>query len=45
MSDDQANADRTLSMAPANLPDGISAADPMLPLRNAAYSVSFRDRQ
>lgn len=42
---DQASADRTLKMMPADLPDGIAAADPMLALRNDAYSISFRERQ
>jgi len=34
-----------LLFLPANLPDGIIAADPMLALRNAAYPLSYRYRQ
>jgi catalase len=42
---DQATEDRKLLFLPANLPDGIDAADPMLMVRNGAYPLSFRHRQ
>ena len=42
---DQATMDRKLLFLPANLPDGIDAADPMLMVRNGAYPISFRHRQ
>jgi catalase len=38
-------ADRKLLFLPANLPDGIEAADPMLGIRNNAYPISFSHRQ
>jgi catalase len=42
---DQAAEDHKLLFLPANLPAGIEAADPMLGIRNAAYPISFRQRQ
>ena len=42
---EQAPEDRKLLFLPANLPDGIEAADPMLGVRNGAYPVSFAHRQ
>ena len=42
---DQAAEDHRLLFLPANLPDGIEAADPMLAIRNGAYPISFRHRQ
>jgi len=42
---DQATEDPKLLFLPANLPDGIEAADPMLLVRNGAYPISFRHRQ
>jgi catalase len=42
---DQAKEDHKLLFLPANLPDGIEAADPMLLVRNGAYPISFRHRQ
>jgi catalase len=38
-------ADGKLLFLPANMPDGIEAADPMLKIRNEAYPISFRHRQ
>lgn len=38
-------ADRALAFMPGNLPPGIAIADPMLTVRNAAYPVSFHQRQ
>ena len=38
-------ADRKLLFLPANMPDGIEAADPMLTIRNGAYPLSFQHRQ
>ena len=38
-------ADRKLLFLPANMPDGIAAADPMLAVRNDAYPISFAHRQ
>jgi catalase len=38
-------ADRELLFLPANMPDGIEAADPMLTVRNNAYPISFGHRQ
>lgn len=37
--------DRKLLFLPANLPDGIETADPMLGIRNNAYPISFGHRQ
>ena len=37
--------DRALLFLPGNLPPGIGVADPMLTIRNAAYPVSFSERQ
>jgi catalase len=42
---DQAKEDHKLLFLPANLPDGIDAADPMLLVRNGAYPLSYRHRQ
>ena len=41
----QATADKSLLFMPGNFPNGIEAADPMLAVRNAAYPVSFGERQ
>ena len=38
-------ADKSLSFLPGTLPLGIGIADPMLAIRNAAYPVSFHERQ
>jgi catalase len=38
-------ADKSLAFMPGTLPEGIEAADPMLAIRNAAYPVSFGERQ
>jgi catalase len=38
-------ADKALIFLPGTLPPGIGIADPMLTVRNAAYPVSFRERQ
>lgn len=37
--------DRALLFMPGDVPPGISTADPMLAVRNAAYPVSFGERQ
>jgi catalase len=37
--------DRSLLFLPGNLPAGIGIADPMVTVRNAAYPLSFRERQ
>lgn len=42
---DQAAQDRKLLFLPAATPAGIEPADPMLGIRNAAYPISFRQRQ
>lgn len=42
---DQADASKSTLFMPGNLPAGIEAADPMIEARNAAYPISFRDRQ
>jgi catalase len=42
---DQELASRTTSFSPGNLPPGIEPADPMIAARDAAYRVSYRDRQ
>ena len=42
---DQAARDRSLSFMPGMMLDGMEAADPMLAIRDAAYSVSFGERQ
>jgi catalase len=41
----QATADKSLLFMPGTFPNGIEAADPMLAVRNAAYPVSFGERQ
>ncbi|MEP6634025.1 MAG: catalase family peroxidase [Luteimonas sp.] len=41
---DQAQ-DRTTFFRPLNVPDGISAMDPMLTIRQEAYPISFKNRQ
>ncbi|MEO7326716.1 MAG: catalase family peroxidase [Dokdonella sp.] len=38
-------ADRSLAFMPGTLPPGIGIADPMVTIRNAAYPVSFHERQ
>jgi catalase len=38
-------ADRDLLFLPGSLPPGIGIADPMVTVRNAAYPVSFHQRQ
>jgi len=38
-------ADRSLAFLPGTLPPGIGIADPMVSIRNAAYPVSFHERQ
>ncbi len=38
-------ADRSLLFLPGSVPAGIAIADPMLTVRNAAYPVSFHQRQ
>ena len=45
LSDDQAGDDTALLFLPGNLPRGIEAADPMIEVRNAAYPISFGERQ
>jgi catalase len=45
MSPDQAGDDKKLVFIPANVPDGISPADPMIAVRAAAYPISFGERQ
>jgi catalase len=45
MAPNQATTDKTLLFMPGNFPDGIESADPMFALRNAAYPISFADRQ
>lgn len=42
---DTPTADKSLSFLPGTLPLGIGIADPMLAIRNAAYPVSFHERQ
>jgi catalase len=41
----QAIADKSLLFMAGTFPNGIEAADPMLAVRNAAYAVSFGERQ
>jgi catalase len=41
----QATVDKSLLFMPGTFPNGIEAADPMLAVRNAAYPVSFGERQ
>lgn len=38
-------SDRDLLFLPGTLPPGIAIADPMVTVRNAAYPVSFHQRQ
>ena len=38
-------SDRSLAFMPGTLPPGIGIADPMVTIRNAAYPVSFHERQ
>jgi len=45
IADDQGSVDKSLLFLPGNVPDGIEAADPMIDVRNAAYAVSFGERQ
>jgi catalase len=39
------NTDKSLSFLPGTMPPGIGIADPMLAIRNAAYPVSYHQRQ
>jgi catalase len=41
----QSSVDKGLVFMPGTFPDGIESADPMLAVRNAAYPLSFVDRQ
>jgi catalase len=41
----QATADKSLLFMPGTFPNGIEAADPMFAIRNAAYPISFGERQ
>jgi catalase len=45
MAPDQATADKSLLFMPGTFPNGIEAADPMLAVRDAAYPISFSERQ
>jgi catalase len=45
MAADQQASDKATLFMPGNLPAGIEIADPMVQVRNAAYPLSFRDRQ
>ena len=42
---DQASADKALLLLPGHVPPGIEVADPMLRIRDAAYPLSFHERQ
>lgn len=42
---DQAVADKATLFLPGNVPAGIEPADPMIPVRTAAYPISFGERQ
>lgn len=42
---DPQTMDRKTLFLPANLPEGIASADPMLAIRDAAYPLSYRRRQ
>jgi catalase len=41
----EAAADKKTLFLPGNLPDGMEAADPMIPVRNESYPLSYRHRQ
>jgi catalase len=45
MAASQASASNTTLFLPGNLPSGIEAADPMIKVRDAAYLISFDNRQ
>lgn len=45
IADNGPEADRALLFMPGNLPPGIDLADPMVAIRNAAYPISFSERQ
>ena len=45
LGDNGPTGDRALAFMPGNLPPGIAIADPMLSIRNAAYPISFHERQ
>ena len=45
IADDGPEADRALLFMPGSLPPGIDLADPMVAVRNAAYPISFSERQ
>jgi catalase len=42
---DTPSADRALAFSPANIPDGIEPADPMVTFRARAYPLSVKERQ
>jgi catalase len=42
---DQPTLDQSLIFIPANVPEGITPADPMIDIRSAAYPISFGERQ
>jgi catalase len=42
---DQATVDQGLLIIPANVPEGIDPADPMIQIRSDAYPISFSERQ
>jgi catalase len=42
---EQAKTDKALLFLPGRLPPGIEIADPMVAMRNAAYPISFGERQ
>ncbi|MEO7335848.1 MAG: catalase, partial [Caldimonas sp.] len=41
----QATTDKSLLFLPGQLPSGIEIVDPMVAIRNAAYPISFGERQ
>lgn len=45
LSDNTEAGDRALLFSPGRMPDGMTAADPMLAIRTEAYPVSFGERQ
>lgn len=45
LASEQAKLDKALLFLPGRLPAGIEPADPMIGVRNAAYPISFAERQ